>query len=238
MRAPQVCLSAGSGGDETLVYRAGAWCLKTSRRRCYRDADEGRAALLRLARSKAALGHLLAPSTVVSLQDDGHGWLWLWTVSPWTPPLRSRMQQATEQGNEEALGEALRQYARGVVASVVLAARRGVVVDVHPSNFASIGEDVYYLDDDVVQGTTIPSVGHAILQRVVEYEAYPRAVEAFLDTLVESMRASLTHDDLRASALEVSFRAFGDRTEAATAARNRVASFLADLGRNPGALAG
>jgi signal recognition particle receptor subunit beta len=215
-------LAPGSGGGATYVFEAGMWCLKTSLHRYYADLEEGRAALLGLARYKATLGDLLPPNTAVSLHADTGGGHRLWTVCPWLTPLRAQMLHAAEHGDQEALGTALANYAQATVAAVQLAARRGMVLDVHPSNFAAIGERIHYLDDDIDEGFQIPAVGHAILQRVLEYEAYPEAIDHYLKGLLEGVQEKLLPDRHGVAALEDAVSKTPARTDAMRRAQERL----------------
>ena len=73
-----------------------------------------------------------------------------------------------------------------------LAAVRGVVLDVHPSNFAFVGGALAYLDDDVADGPRMPSIAHALLQRVREYSAFVGARDSYLIKLQSEMERRLT----------------------------------------------
>jgi signal recognition particle receptor subunit beta len=219
----------GSGGSHLLLFEAGMWCLKTSPRRCFSDVDEGRAALLRLARHKTALGGLLPPRTVLSLQTDATGSHWLWTVCPWMTPLRTLMEGAYAAGDDAALLVALSHYASAVVSSLLLAARRSVRLDVHPSNFAVVGEGVFYIDDDIDDGTTVTSFGHSVLQRVAEYEDRPHVVQAYVDRLLGALAVSLDVADARACGLEASLHGISARSPGVVAARQRIVGLLHEL---------
>lgn len=192
----------GSGRSDTLVCRAANACLKTSPRRRYGDVETARASLLRAAREKIQLGELFVPETVLVLQPDDDGAFWLWTVTPWLTTLRSRMSTASTSGDESTLAAALSDFARVAVDALVLAARQGVVLDVHPSNYAERDGKLYYLDDDIAGGASCPSIGHALLRRVEEYERWSGATDAYLET-IESLiterltAAEMTRLDLR-----------------------------------------
>jgi signal recognition particle receptor subunit beta len=227
--AGQSGLATGSGGRETFVFEAGMWCLKTSARRRYRDIDEGRAALLRLARCKATLGNLLPPNTVVSLHPDPDGWHRLWTVSPWMTPLRAVMLHAASTGQQDVLEHALACYARGTAAAVQLAVRRGLVLDVHPSNFACIGDRIHYMDDDVDDGTTVPTLGHALLQRVVEYPLPREAWDRYMAHFLEALRAALEADEIRSARVVALVGDTPTQSEVARGVRDRLASSLQRL---------
>jgi signal recognition particle receptor subunit beta len=162
--------SNGSGTSDAFIYQAGKWCLKTSLRRRYLDSVEAKSALLALVRSKLWLQAFLASETVLSLSADRKGVHWLWTVTPWLVTLREQMAHADAASDERALGRALGEFAKTAVASLALAVRSGVAMDVHPSNFARDGGRTVYLDDDIRKGNALPAIGYNLLQRVEEYE--------------------------------------------------------------------
>lgn len=169
----------GSGGSDLELFQAGAWCLKTSRRRRFDDPDRARAELLRLARAKVQLGPLLPPDTVLSLASAPRQGTWLWTVTPWMQTSRAALSRAAE-ASEDALGEELVAFAEAALAALELTVRRGAVLDVHPSNFARHRGALVYIDDDIEPGRRAPGMGHALLQRAQEYADHPRAVERYL----------------------------------------------------------
>ena len=210
----------GSGAVDVLVYKAGQWCAKTSERRQFSTSDEGRTALLGLARRKILLGELLIPNTVVALQQAASGAAWLWTLTPWTTTLRAEMLLADAQGDEQALGVALRKFGDVAVTSLVLAVRRNVVLDVHPSNFGSLDQALFYLDDDIHEGSSLPAIGHALLQRVEEYAERTVAVAAYLARVHEQLRARLSPSDARALSLGESIASAMTRHPRATDAKD------------------
>jgi signal recognition particle receptor subunit beta len=208
----------GSGAADAVVFQVGPWCAKTSPRRRYASTDEGRDALLTMARRKILLGDLLAPNSVVAVQDDAAGSCWLWTVAPWMTTLRGDMTRALSARDQKALGDALCLYARAVVAALLLAGRSGVVLDVHPSNFGSIGSALFYIDDDIAVGTSLPLIGHAILQRVEELPDEP-AIATYLERLCDQVKKHMEPQQVRASALIESLESASVRSSRAQEAR-------------------
>ncbi|HEX7600419.1 MAG TPA: hypothetical protein VF316_02395 [Polyangiaceae bacterium] len=221
----------GSGRSDTLVCRTGAWCIKTSSRRRYADADAGSAALVRSAREKTLLGELFVPETALVLQPDGAGAFWLWTVAPWLTTLRSRMTVATQANDEAALGLALMDFARAAVDAMVLASVRQVVLDLHPSNYAERAGRLHYVDDDVAFGATFPMLGHALLRRVEEYEVWPAATERYLQGLEAQMSARLDGPAIARLGLRVALEQCFVRTTTGVAAQERLLSHLRKVAR-------
>jgi hypothetical protein len=189
-------VSDGSGSSDAIIYQAGAWCLKTSLRRRFEDADQGRSALLHLARRKTMLGALCPPRTVLCLRPAEEGRAWLWTVAPWLTTLRTWMAQAETARDEGTLELALTAFAEAAVQALSLAARSGLVLDVHPSNFTLADGRIAYLDDDIALGSRVPAIGHALLRRVDEYAAWPAATAAYVDTLHSSVTSALSPAEL------------------------------------------
>ncbi len=211
----------GSGASDVFVFEAGIWCLKTSRRRCYDDAEEARAALLTLARRKIQLGALLANNTVLSVQQADSKY-WLWTVMPWLETLRSSMSHAVSREDEDELGRRLQDFAMTAVQCATMTARSGIALDVHPSNFATVGSKVFYIDDDIASTTAVPMMGHALLRRIDEYEQWPRACECYLETLVVEMNRQLTSEDVAKLQLRESIDAAATSSELAADAKARL----------------
>lgn len=215
----------GSGASDGFIYQAGDWCLKTSRRRCFANPDEARGAMLQMARRKTLLGPLLAPGTVLCLQADEAGGTWLWTVAPWLTTLRNWMERSDSTGDVPSLSAALETFAQASVRSLALAARAGIVLDVHPSNFALSDGQAVYLDDDIAAGSRVPAIGHALLRRFDEYEKWPGALENYVRALMGGLSA-LSADEIRSLALA---RAIADtlvRTLPAQEARQRLLATL------------
>ncbi|HEU5077072.1 MAG TPA: hypothetical protein VFU02_22935, partial [Polyangiaceae bacterium] len=200
--AGQVGTKDGSGRSDTVIVEAGFWCLKTSPRRAYPDCDTARAALAALARRKIRLGSLLAKNTVLTLEPDTQGAYWMWTVSPWLTTLRASMAYADKYGYLESLRESLILYADAALESLKLALEREIQLDVHPSNFARLGSQVYYVDDDIGSGLRVPSIGHALLRRVEEYARHPHVVEAYVSHIARALRQKFSRKELASLEIE------------------------------------
>lgn len=194
--AGQVGTKDGSGRSDTVIVEAGFWCLKTSPRRAYPDCDSARAALATLARRKIRLGSLLAKHTVLTLEPDAQGTYWMWTVSPWLTTLRASMAYAEKHGYLESLQESLLAFADVALGSLRLALEREIQLDVHPSNFARLGSQVYYVDDDIGSGASLPSIGHALLRRVEEYAEHPQVVEAYVSHVARGLKRDFSRKDV------------------------------------------
>ncbi len=182
----------GNARTDAIIIQVESWCLKTSARRRFRDSDEARAALARTVGAKLSLGPMLSPDTVLVITPDLDGGYWLWTIAPWWTTLRAQMNEASHRGDGVALRDALVQYADAALGAIALAAERGIVLDVHPSNFAVSNQKPVYLDDAIAMGTQLPAVGHSILVRVTEYAAAQGAVEAYLEHLEAGIVQRLT----------------------------------------------
>lgn len=216
----------GSGKADTYVYRAGTWCLKTSAQRVYPDEESARAALVQLARRKVGLGDQLPPHTVLVVQESGEGY-WLWTVSPWLRSLRFEMTEAEAIHSHAALSASLCSYAQASVAALTALRERQVAMDVHPSNFARVGQQLVYLDDDIGLAVSIPTIGHAWLKRVEEYRSALDAVERYVSELEEQIQTRLSRRDVVALDLEASVAETSVYSELALEARTRLLSALA-----------
>lgn len=147
---------------DKLVYRVGTWCLKTSVARRYIDADEGRAALLDLARRKIQLGSLCASDTALSLVQDGSGAYWLWSLSPWLTTLEEEMRAARRSGNAAAIRELAGAHAMGAVHALALAVRHGALAVTIPAHLGRVQGRVHYLSDSTVAGEVAAAVRQVI----------------------------------------------------------------------------
>lgn len=180
----------GSGKSDVFLYQAGSWCLKTSIRRRFLDLEDARAALVQLARTKLSLGDLLLDHSAATVNRDATDVYWLWTVSPWVVTIQGEMAAAAASGDQKALERALRAYADAVVVSSQLAAERGLILDVHPGNFAVSDGQLRYIDDDVAYGRDLLAVGHAIIRRVDEYRSFEGPVDQYVSHLGSRLSAA------------------------------------------------
>ncbi|HJL14754.1 MAG TPA: hypothetical protein RMH99_03805 [Sandaracinaceae bacterium LLY-WYZ-13_1] len=215
----------GSGGSDLRLFQAGAWCLKTSLRRRFDDPDAARAALLRLARAKSQLGDLLPADTVLCLSSAPKQGTWLWTVTPWMQTSRAALAAARER-SADALGQELVAFADAALAAIELVVRRGVVLDVHPSNFARHRGALAYVDDDIDPGRRMSGVGHALLQRAHEYAAHPAAVERYVAYLERELPARWTRSEVERLGLVESVVPCTPRSEIAADAKRRLLAAL------------
>ena len=219
-------LDDGSGTSDVLLVQAGAWCLKTSSRRRFADLEEGRTALLALVRRKLLLGPLLPRSTVLALvpgsDGEDEGGARLWTVCPWISTLRRQMGLAVERGDTAALASALAAFATAAVEAMALAARQGVQLDIHPSNFALTPDGLCYVDDDIGRSANLPAIAHALLRRVEEYAAWEVAVDIYLSALEEALAVRLNAGEARALGLAEALDQAPVRSPEAEAARQRL----------------
>jgi hypothetical protein len=225
--AGQVGTKDGSGRSDTVIVEAGFWCLKTSPRRAYPDCDSARAALATLARRKIRLGSLLAKHTVLTLEPDAQGTYWMWTVSPWLTTLRASMAYAEKHGYLESLQESLLAFADVALGSLRLALDREIQLDVHPSNFARLGSQIYYVDDDIGSGVSLPGIGHALLRRVEEYPDQPQVVEAYVSHVARGIKRNFSREELASLGLAEAMSQAIVSTIVGQTARNRLLEAVA-----------
>lgn len=209
-------LADGSGTSDLILMRAADWCLKTNRRRVYKDLDDARAAIVYLARNKISLGSFLHPQTVIAINQDEEGAYWLWTLTPWLNTLRSTMNRASAARNELVLASALKAFASAAVRAILLASRQNIILDIHPSNFAySVSEaelvqkqgkvEVFYIDDDITSGNSLPTAGYALLRRIDEYEQFADAIDVYILSLEEAIFNTLDKNDVNILGLQSAF---------------------------------
>jgi signal recognition particle receptor subunit beta len=146
----------GQRGSDEILFKAGIWCLKTSRECCFPNAERAQSALVRLAHAKLELGSLCVPRTVLVVQRASDETYWLWTISLWLSTLRGQLEYALERRDEAALSDALGQYARLIVRALRMCLDQSVILDLRPDHFGLLCDEAFYLDDDLARGT-----GHA-----------------------------------------------------------------------------
>lgn len=217
----------GSGKTDLLIYKADSWCLKTSRRRYFKDIDEARNQLIKLAGAKMSLDTFTLPGTVLAIQPDSFNGYWLWTISPWVETLRSEMTDSGNSGDEDRLASALMKFATVAVEAMLLAARRNIILDVHPSNFADLDGRFVYIDDDIGTGSEILTIGYALLHRVEENARWVKAVALYLMALEDLMMSRLTASDIARLNLIQTIEHTFPRSSAALEARNTLLLILA-----------
>ena len=220
----------GSGKPSAVIYDADGWCLKTSATRRFDDLDAARVALVKLARTKVALGALTLPSTVLVIWADAAGSHWLWTLAPWRTTLRTVLSDAVVARDPARIGAALVQFAGAVTEALVRARRTAQGLDLHPSNFAIDGDALVYLDDEVGDAPPLLGAAHAILQRAQELAAYPAEVERYGASLIEQILARLSRDDLARLSFLEDLRTTTPRTAPARALRARLLAALDSRG--------
>ncbi|MGD8859730.1 MAG: ADP-ribosylation factor-like protein [Myxococcales bacterium] len=218
--------SAPDARAGAVVYQAGPWCAKTSAERRYDDAEQARAALLRMARRKIQLGGLLLPRTVISLHEDDRGGAWIWTVAPWMRTLRAEMAEAASSGDDQKLTDAVVRYARAVSEATRMAAR-GVPLDVQPDNFAALEGQIFYLGDEPDADGGAGATASAVLRQVEDLADHGDAAEAFVQQVVTELTAHLSAEELQALSLIEAFEEAAADHPLAVRARGRITASLA-----------
>jgi hypothetical protein len=218
----QLGRAVGSGSHDLILERAGEWCLKTSPRRRFEDEDGARLAALGIVQRKLYLEELLPHDSALAMVDDPSGGSWIWTLSPWMTTLRVALERAEERADEKQIAYNLSAYAEVIVRALALASDKQIQLDVHPSNFGWGSGSLRYLDDDLGRGSRLPAIGHAILQRIEEYAAWPRATGAYVDLLVELLPARVNAMAIERTGLRATLEAEPTRSAAAAEARRRL----------------
>jgi mutual gliding-motility protein MglA len=173
---------APARADDSVVFEAGIWCLRTNRRRRFSTVESAREELMRLAHTKLDLGTLCAPRTVLAVQRDADDGYWLWNISIWLTTLENELEQATRVNDHAALAAALGHFARVTLKALKMCLGNNMVLDVQPRNFGVLADEVFYLDE-VEPGQTLPRVGHTILRRFDEYSRSPEALSHYREVL-------------------------------------------------------
>jgi hypothetical protein len=213
----------GSGKADTVLCSAGDYCLKTSTRRRFDKEVVALNALDALVRRKNSLGALLPNPTVLMLQPDDNGGLWLWTISAWTPSLRAEMAVAESKHANAVLSDCLVRYAQVSFEALALL-DQGVCLDINPSNFAREANRIVYIDDDIDSLRVMPLLGYAWLKRVDEYSEMPDCVERYIREIETGIVERISSRQAAELGLLSSFEDTMVTTELGREARKRLMS--------------
>jgi signal recognition particle receptor subunit beta len=214
------------GHSEAILFKAGIWCLKTSKKRRFTSAEEARSELSRLAHNKLELGTLCVPRTVLIAQPDPDESYSIWTISPWQTTLANQLEAAAKNQDEQALSDVLSHYARVVVRGLRLCLDSNGVLDLDPRNFALFCEEVFYFDDELPHGAEVPLAGHAMLRRFDEYATYPGALRVYLEILLHELGQLLCFREAEQLNLHHAISKTIVGTDAGSNARSQLSSAL------------
>jgi hypothetical protein len=199
-------------GRTSFVFEAGLWCLKTASDSCFADQDTAQQALLITAHRKLALGDLLAKNTLLTLSTDERGKYWLWTISPWLTSVETLITHAQVRNDERALRDALVAYADAVLRTVELARTQSLKLCVSPRCFAMLGEQVFYVGDDITDGGLSSDFGRDVLERVEQLPSHLEAVEAYVTHIEHELRGGFSSEDLQTLGVPKLLRSMRPRT--------------------------
>jgi DNA-binding response OmpR family regulator len=181
------------------IYQAGKYCLKTSRQLCFDNPAAATAYLETYLQKHTALGELYPDHTFFVLTPDDYGCYWLWAISPWLVTLESELTDAVNQNDEVALAAALCKFAEAVQRSMQLALQKQLLLNVHPTQFASMyaGGPLVYVANEIGQGTRLPDIGKAMFACAADYAAWPQALHVYLDLLGVGISNRFSREQVR-----------------------------------------
>lgn len=220
-RKDMVLPSDQASGRSSFVFEAGLWCLKTASDCCYADLSSAHQALLTMAHRKLALGELLPKNTLLTLSTDERGKFWLWTISPWLTSVETLITHAQVRNDERALRDALVAYADAVLRTIELARTQSLRLCVSPRCFAMLGEQVFYVGDDIADGGLSPDFGRDVLERVELLPAHLEAVEAYVTHIEHELRGGFNPVDLESLGIPRLLRSIRPHTPMGREARGR-----------------
>jgi hypothetical protein len=111
--------------------------------------------------------------------------------------LRAEMEQANKNDDESGMTTALIKFAYCAVESLLLASRRGIVLDVHPGNYATYSSRLVYIDDNISKGSQLPLIGQALLSQMSEHAQWQTSLNAYLETLESLLTSRLSPADVQ-----------------------------------------
>jgi signal recognition particle receptor subunit beta len=210
-----------ANGRSSFVFEAGLWCLKTASDCCYAELSSAHQALLTTAHRKLSLGELLPKNTLLTLSTDERGKFWLWTISPWLTSVETLITHAQVRNDERALRDALVAYADAVLRTIELARTQSLRLCVSPRCFAMLGEQVFYVGDDIADGGLSPDFGRDVLERVELLPSHLEAVEAYVTHIEHELRGGFSAVDLESLGIPRLLRSIRPQTPMGREARGR-----------------
>ena len=214
--------ASNEGSDRSdFVFEAGLWCLKTSSDGCYADLSSAHQALLTSARRKLALGELLAKDTLLTLSTDQRGKYWLWVIRPWLTSVETLLAHAQARDDESALRDALVGYADAVLRAIELAHLQSLKLCLSPRCFAMLGEQAFYVGDDIADGGLNPDFARDVLERVEQLPSHTEAIEAYVTHIEHELRGRFQGPALETLGVSRLLRGTRPRTPQGRKARGR-----------------
>lgn len=179
--------------DGTVCHRAGGHVMQTSTAFRFHSSDEARAALVRCARQRTQLEHLLAEESVVVVREADDGAWWLWTLKPDTPTLDDVLGRSDADPSEvRALLEA---YGGALVDALRTSSRHGFGIDVRPECYGVHASALKYLAEPLpVQAPG--ELAAAIVEALLSLERRGLDVEVVIEAFEREQRRRLTREEL------------------------------------------
>jgi hypothetical protein len=180
----------GSGRTDGEFWEAEDWFLKSRATRRFGNGALAVAAADRLHELKERLGALTpARSVIAVIEAPVRGWQ-VWTIAPRLVTLRERLDDAARAARWEGFGQAIAAFASGLGETVMASLEAGLGLDANPSNFATQGARLRYLDDDVSATREALGVEDAFVARFGEYPDAPAGVwEVYVRRMADELRA-------------------------------------------------
>lgn len=164
--------------------------LRTTRDQRFEDREEARQALVRAARERTQLEHLLPPSTVLALQPARDGAWWLWTVRSAIP-----MLSETHDASDGGRGDLLRAYGVALVDLLRVCLRNGLTMNFDAVSFGIVDGQLRYVGEisGMNDGATIAD---AVVGAVDDVGRRGWDVQLFMESFEQALQNRLTREEV------------------------------------------
>jgi hypothetical protein len=185
--------SPGTGGE---FWQADGWFVKSRAIRKYDQLDHATNALDSLFAVKRALGELSPARSILALAATTAGAFQLWTIAPQLVTLRERLDATSAAARWDDFAGALAGYDLALGESLSSSVDTGICLDPSPTNFATQGGRVRYIDDDVAVNRDALGIEEAFVARFAEYPSAPTTVwDAYVWRFVRELALRLSPRD-------------------------------------------
>src|SRR5262249_8200904 len=188
--------SRGASAHNGEFWQADGWFLKSRAIRRYEQLEHATMALDSLYAVKRALGDLSPARSIFAVAINIPGVFQLWTIAPQLVTLRERLDRTSAAGRWDDFAGALAGYDLALGESLSSSIDDGLCLDPSPTNFATQGGRVRYIDDDVAASRDAVGIEDAFVARFAEYPGAPATVwDAYVWRFVRELSLRISPQD-------------------------------------------
>lgn len=174
------------------------YVLRTRRTERHADREAARQALVRAARERTQLDHLLVPDTVLVAQPARDGAWWIWTIMPALPSVADQLA-----GRPEDATAILEAYGVAVVDVLRACLRHAFSADLGPTSFGWKSGAIRYVGEIDATPPSEASLSTAMHAATFAVEDAGGDVGVFLEAFERALRRQLTPEELARAALAI-----------------------------------